>query len=128
MLIRLAVKQEPENQPRKSESASEEEGGAPAPVQRDPRHDERGDDGADACASVKDSGGEGALFFGEPFGDTFDAGGENAGLAESERRARRGKTGKGTCGGVGHGREAPKSHGQRVAHACAETIDEAADE
>src|SRR5712664_220705 len=128
MLVRFAVKQEPENEPAKSEGAGEEEGRPPAPMQRDPRDDERRDDGAGACASVEDAGGESALFFGEPFGDALDARGKNAGLAESEGEARGGEAAEGTRGGMSHGREAPERHGHRIAHARAETIDETAHE
>src|SRR6267378_7194549 len=110
MLVRLAIKKKPENQPDKSEGAGEKEGGTPAPVRSDPRRDQRRDDSADAGASVEDAGSERALFFGEPFSDALDAGGENAGLAESEGQARGCKAGKGTCGGMGHGSEAPEGH------------------
>src|SRR5713226_5287464 len=128
MFVGLPVEQKPKGEPHKSECAGEDERRAPAPVLRDPWHDERSDDGAGVCAGVEDSGGEGALFFGEPFGDALDAGGKNAGFTESERETRSGKAGEGTCGGVGHGRKAPEGHGERVADARTETIDEAAHE
>src|SRR6266446_10196396 len=128
MLVRLAVEQKPENKPDKAEDAGEEKRGAPTPMQRDPGHDERRHDGACVCASVENSGGEGALFFGEPFGDALDAGGKNAGLAEAEGGARDGEGGEGTCGGVRHGREAPEGHRDCIPDARAEAIDEAPNE
>src|SRR6266849_3580933 len=128
MFVWLPVEQKPKGEPHKSECAGEDERRAPAPVQRDPWHNERGDDGAGVCAGVEDSGGESALLFGEPFGDALDAGGKNAGLAESKSEARGRKAGEGTCGSMGHGRETPESHRQRVARARTETIDEAAHE
>src|SRR5260370_7560666 len=91
MFVGLPVEQKPKGEPHKSECAGEDERRAPAPVLRDPWHNERGDDGAGVCAGVEDSGGESALFFGEPFGHAFDAGGKNPGPAQS-RAAARGRT------------------------------------
>src|SRR6267154_1481928 len=83
MFVGFAVEEEPEDEPDKSERAGEKKSGAPAPTRSHPGRDERSDDGADAGAGVEDAGGEGALLFGEPFGDAFGAGGEDAGFAEA---------------------------------------------
>src|SRR5260370_7139433 len=110
MFVRLRVKQKPKREPDKSERAGEDERRAPAPVLRDPWHNERGDDGAGVCAGVEDSGGESALLFGEPFGHALDAGGKNAGLPQSHREARGPKTSERTRGAIGPGRQPPKNH------------------
>src|ERR1700756_5743257 len=126
MLFGPAVNHKPKDQPDKSQRTGEEEGRAPAPMQRDPRHDEGCDDGSGVRAGVEDSRGESALFFGKPFGDALDAGGKNAVFAKSEGEARGREAGEGTRSSMSHGRDAPESHGQRVARTRAETIDEAA--
>src|SRR5216684_3490081 len=128
MLVRFAVQQKPEYEPAKSERASKKKGGAPAPERSHPWRQERRDDGADAGAGVENAGGQGALLFGEPFGDGFDAGGEDAGFAETQRETRGRETDEGARSSMGHRGETPERHGQRVTCARTEAIDEASDE
>src|SRR6266852_2799455 len=94
MFVGLPVEQKPKVEPHKSECAGEDERRAPAPVLRDPWHNERGDDGAGVCTGVEDSRSQRALFLGKPFRHALDAGGKNAGLPESQREARASKAGK----------------------------------
>src|SRR5260370_4899012 len=117
MFVWLPVEQKPKGEPHKSECAGEDERRAPAPVLRDPWHNERGDDGAGVCAGVEDSSGESAFFFGEPFGDALDAGGKNPGPPQSQRETAATKTGEGTSRKRGHGRQTPKKHRPRSAPA-----------
>src|SRR5260221_12318589 len=81
MLVGFAVEQKPEDEPDKAERAGKKKGGTPTPERCHPWRKERSNDSADAGAGVEDAGGQGALRFGEPFGNAFDAGGGDAGLA-----------------------------------------------
>ncbi len=77
MLLRLAIKQQPECEPDEARSASNHKRPAPTPVNRDPRHHKRSDDSADICPGIKNSRSQRPLFFRKPFGDSFDAGRKN---------------------------------------------------
>src|SRR5258708_30432757 len=111
MLVRFAIQQKQEYEPDKSERASKKKGGAPAPERSHPWRKERSNDGADAGAGVEDAGGQGALLFGEPFGNAFDAGGEDASFAETYRETGGRKTDERAPSGARHRGEAPERHG-----------------
>src|SRR5260221_12145058 len=111
MLVRFAVEQKPEYEPDKSYRAGKKKGGAPAPERSHPWRKERSNDGADAGASVEDAGGQGPLLFGEPFGNAFDAGGEDASFAENLRQKGGGQNEEGGPHGGGHGGVASRSNG-----------------
>src|SRR6266403_1160824 len=72
MILRLTIKQQPQNQPGKAERSGKQESPTPSETHHYPRHDQRSDDGADVGASIENSCCQRACFFGEPFGDSFD--------------------------------------------------------
>src|SRR3981081_2364822 len=86
-----AVQGEPREQPHKTQRPCDDKRPAPAPIQRDPRHDERREDRAGVGAGIEDAGGQGALFLGEPFPHAFDGAGKVGGLAQAEQGARGGE-------------------------------------
>src|SRR5713101_6575091 len=94
MVFGLSVEKQPENQPGKSNSASQHECPPPTEMDSNPRDNEGSNNGTDISAGVEDSGGQGALFLGEPFGDALDAGREDSRLAESQGKAGCDKSGK----------------------------------
>src|SRR5579883_1766199 len=126
VIFGTAVEQQPEDEPGEAERAGDQKGPAPAEMGGDPRNEERRDHRADAGAGVEDAGGEGAFFFRKPFGDTLDAGGEYAGLEETESGARGHEGGERAGGGVSHGGGAPENHGDAVADARPDAVNQRA--
>ena len=85
------VEPEPEDQPKKTRGAGENEGHLPsllvAEMDQAPGNEEGGDHGAKIRAAVEDAGGQGPFPLGEPLGHGLDGGGEIAGFADAEGAA-----------------------------------------
>src|SRR6266852_1626917 len=126
MLFRLSIQKQPKNQPGKTKNAGQQECPAPTEMVSNRWDDEWRNDCPDTGASVEDSGGQGALFLGEPFGDAFDASREDSGFAESQGKAGCDKTGKRKSQRMDHRSQAPKDHGDRVTNARAQAVDQSA--
>lgn len=122
MIFRVAIEKQPEDEPDEAECAGGDEGHLPAEAYGQPGYGERSDDRADIGSGVKNSSGEGALFFGKPFGDGFDAGGKIRGFAEAEESASDTERKSGGSGGMSDGGETPDRDGDGVTFARAETI------
>src|ERR1700704_5415272 len=122
MLFRSAIGSEPEHEPDKTQSASDDERPLPTVVDGNERHDQRRDDGAYVRAAVKDAGRERALLLWKPFGDRFNGRWEVTRLAQAQREARRTEAKRRTRERVAHGGDRPEDDGEREALAGAEPV------
>ena len=98
------------------------------PGDDDDGDEEWGEDCADVGAGVEYSGGGGALFLGEPFGDGFDGGGEIAGLTETEAESCDAEAEGRASEGSAETCEGPDGEGDGVSDAGADLVDEASHE
>src|SRR5882724_951376 len=109
MRFGLRVQRDPEGKPQQTNCAGQNKSPLPTPVNRNPGHRERSNDGADIRAGVKDAGGKGALFFGKPFRSSFDRGWKISGLADAQGGPGHPKTKSRPRESMAHGRDAPNN-------------------
>src|SRR5215472_5921281 len=127
MFFRFAISHEPKNEPAGSQASSNEKSPAPTPMNRNPRHDQGGDNRPDICARVKNSNGKGPLLLRKPFGNALYAGRKNSSFSETQPRTRRQKASKGSRRRVAHRSQTPKCHGQCITDSRSQSIDEPPD-
>ena len=63
------IKYPPDDHPDESQHTSNDESPPPAPFQRDGRHNDGGDDGANGCSGIEQTGSIGPVALGKPFCD-----------------------------------------------------------
>jgi len=97
-------------------------------VQRQVRHGQRSEDGADIRAAIEDAGSQRAFALREPIRDGADGGREVRGLAQAEGEARDAEAHRTARQRVPHGGHAPQGHGYGIAQARAGPVDQAAGE
>src|SRR5208282_138147 len=128
VLVWLAIQQQPEYEPDETQRAHNHKGPAPAPMDGDPGHDQGSNHRAEIRTGVENSRRQRALFFWKPLCYALDAGRKNCGFAETQCRSGKDETGQGTTQGVAHRGQTPENHGQGVAEASADAIDQPAHE
>ena len=82
---RLCFGEEPKHQNNQATAGGEQKAGAPTVLRREVDEHDGADHGGDIRAGVEDAGCEGAVFLGEPFGNTLDGGGEVTRLSQTEK-------------------------------------------
>jgi len=92
-------------------------------MQRDPRHQQRGEDGSHVGSRVEDAGGQRALAARKPFGHGLDRGREISRLAQAEGEACQSETPHAKGQRVSHRRKAPRENWNGIAVAGADQID-----
>ena len=91
VLLGRTVAPRPPGEPEEAREAGGDERPLPAPVERDPGNDQRGDERPHVRARVEDAGGEGALLLREPLRHRLDGGREVARFAEAEEEPHEGE-------------------------------------
>src|SRR2546423_1689092 len=84
----IAVERNPQQQPHETQCSSRHERPLPTPCQRNPRYEQRGEDGPRICARVEDSRRKRAFSLRKPLCDCLDRTRENRRLAEPEKSTR----------------------------------------
>ena len=123
---KLVVGEEhPDNKPTKPHGSGGDKGRMPAVLIGDKGNERRGDEGGGVGSGVEETGSQGALIRGEPFGGGFDRGGEVAGFSDAQHEACDTEPRDGEDEGVAHRGERPDADGEGIAQLCAELVDEA---
>ena len=126
MVFGPAIERDPERQPHEADGAGENERPAPAVEQRDRRHHERRDDGADVGAGVEDASGQRALPPRKPLRGRLDRRREIARFAEAEPEAGHAEAHHRARKRVRHRRDTPEDECERVAHFRPDPVDDRA--
>src|SRR5271169_6449750 len=126
MVLRFSVENQPQNEPRESQSPSEQKCPLPPKMYSDPRHDQRSNNCPNVRPGVKDPRCQRPLFLWKPFRNALDACREHSSFAESQGGSGDYKCCEGMRDGMPHRRETPEDHREGIPDSRAQTVYQAA--
>src|SRR5258705_1115341 len=122
MLFWPEIEKQPCCQPEKAESPGRYEGGLPPPGQRNPRHHQRSHECSDIRPRVEYARGQGPLFLGKPFGNSFYRCRKVSRFSKPQHKPSDAKAHHGVHQCVRHRRQTPENDGKGKAFPRAKPI------
>src|SRR6516162_4499298 len=122
MLLRFAVRAQPEKQPSHANGTDDEKGPSPPEMQNNPRDKQRSDNRAHIGAGIEYPRCKRPLLLWKPLRNRLYAGWKRAGFSEAQRGSRKNKFRQRMTKSMRHRGHAPEDHGHGVADTRSKTV------